>query len=105
MRKTIYFAPAIIALFLYMILAFADSFGAINPMVWLCIAFMFISAVLMLKGKWYGCIGGFAVGGILIYMSTKYTGQIIDIEKPLGIILCIYYLICGCIVYKGSKRL
>ena len=73
-------------------------------MVWLWIAIMFIAAVVMLKGKWYGCIGGLIVGCVLIYMSTKYTGQPFDIERPLGLILCVYYLICGVTVYKKDKK-
>lgn len=103
MKKIIYFVPAMIALLLYGTLGFADGFGAINPMVWLWIAVMFISAVVLLKRKWYGCIGGFIAGCVLIYMSTQYTGQIINIERPLGIILCVYYLICGWGVYKKNK--
>ena len=59
MKKMIYFTPAIIALLLYIVLGFVSGFGAINPMVWLWIAIIFISAVVMLKDKWYGCIGGF----------------------------------------------
>lgn len=104
MKKMIYFVPTIIALLLYIILGFTGSFGAINPFVWLWIAIMFVSAVVMLKRKWYGCAGGFVVGCMLIYMSTQYTGQAIDIERPLGIILCIYYLICGLVIYKENKK-
>ena len=92
MKKMIYFTPAIIALLLYTVLGFISSFGTINPMVWVWIAIMFRSAVVMLKNKWYGCIGGFIVGCVLIYMSTQYTGQLINIERPCGIILCAYYL-------------
>ena len=104
MKKMIYFVPAMIALLLYIILGFTGSFGAINPVVWLWIAIMFVSAVVMLKSKWYGCAGGFVVGFMLIYMSTQYTGQAIDIERPLGIILCTYYLICGLVIYKENQK-
>ncbi len=103
-KKILYFAPSIIALLLYIILGFASGFATISPMVWLWIAIMFIAAVVMLKGKWYGCIGGLIVGCVLIYMSTKYTGQPFDIERPLGLILCVYYLICGVTVYKKDKK-
>ena len=104
MKKMIYFTPTIIALLLYIVLGFVSGFGAINPIVWLWIAIMFISAVVMLKDKWYGCIGGFTVGCVLIYMSTQYTGQPINIERPLGMILCAYYLICGVAIFKKSKQ-
>lgn len=104
MKKMIYFTPAIIALLLYTVLGFVSSFGTINPMVWVWIAIMFRSAVVMLKDKWYGCIGGFIVGCVLIYMSTQYTGQHVNIERPCGIILCAYYLICGIVIFKKSKH-
>ena len=104
MKKTLYFVPAVLAMLLYIALGFSVSFSTINPWVWFWIVVMFASAVVMLKHKWYGCIGGFFVGCVLIYMSTQDTGQVIDIERPLGIILCIYYLICGIVVYKEVER-
>lgn len=99
-----YFVPPSLALLLYIVLGFAADFGAINLWVWLWIAVMFVSSFVLLKNKWYGCIGGLVVGGVLIYMSTQYTGQVIDVERPLGVILCVYYLICGIVVYKKTKR-
>lgn len=35
-----------------------------------------------------------------LIMSTQYTGQILDIERPLGFILIAYYLVCGYVTYK-----
>lgn len=100
MAKIIYFIPAVLAVLLYNIVGFTGSFGAISPWVWVMISVLFLSAAVMCKKKWYGCIGGVAVGCFLIYMGTQYTGQPIDIERPLGIILCIYYLVCGMVIYK-----
>lgn len=104
MKKIIYFIPAIIAMLLYIVLGFISGFGAIDPMAWLLITIMFASAIIMFKEKWYGCIGGFIFGCVLIYMSTQQTGQIINIERPLGIILCVYYLVCGVFIYKKNKQ-
>ncbi len=104
MKKIMYFIPAILALLLYIVLGFMGSFSAINPWVWFWIVIMFLSAVIMFKNKWYGCIGGLIIGNVLIYMSTQDTGQVIDVERPLGIILCVYYLICGIVVYKKTKK-
>lgn len=103
MKKILYFIPIALALLLYTVLGFSVGFSAISPWVWFWIVIMFVAAVVMFKQKWYGCIGGLAVGCVLIYMSTQNTGQIIN-ERPLGIILCIYYLICGIAVYKKTKR-
>ena len=101
MKKVIYFTPAIFGLMFYSLLAVFIGFGAIRPAVWLCIVALFVSAVLMSKKKWYGCIPGVLVGAILIWMSFQSTGQVIDIERPLGIALIMFYIFCG---YGSDKR-
>ena len=97
------FLQVILAILLYLVLGYIGSFSAINPWVYFWIVIMFLSSLFMFKNKWYGCIGGLIVGFVLIFMSTQYTGQVIDIEKPLGIFLCIYYLLCGIVVYTKTK--
>lgn len=101
MKKVIYFTPAIFGLMFYSLLAVFSGFGAIHPAVWLCIVALFVSAVLLSKKKWYGCIPGVLVGAILIWMSFQSTGQAIDIERPLGIALITFYIFCG---YGSDKR-
>lgn len=103
MKKMLFYFPTVILLFLYMVFGCISGFGSINLFVWLFIVVLFLSAVLMNNRKWFGCIGGLIIGCVLIYMSTQYTGQIIDIERPLGIVLCIYYLVCGIVIYKRTK--
>lgn len=100
-KKVLYFVPAIFGLVFYCLLAVFSGFGAIHPVVWLCIAMLFLSAVLMTKKKWFGCIPGILVGAILIWMSFQSTGQVIDIERPIGITLIVFYIFCG---YDSGKR-
>lgn len=95
MKKVIYFAPAIFGLVFYSLLTVFSGFGAIHPVVWLSIAMLFFSAVLMARKKWFGCIPGILVGAILIWMSFQSTGQVIDIEMPLGIVLILFYILSG----------
>ena len=52
------------------------------------------------KNKWWGSIFGILIGCLLIYMGTQETGQIIK-ETPFGIIMIVYYMICGVISYKN----
>ena len=101
MKKVIYFTPAIFGLVFYSLLAVFSGFGAIHPAVWLCIAMLFMSAVLLAKKKWFGCIPSILVGVILLWMSFQSTGQVIDIERPLGIALIVFYIFCG---YDSDKR-
>ena len=82
-------------LIFYGILGILGGFGAIEPIVWLFAALLAAAGVFLFKGRWWGCGFGLAVGVAFIYMSTRYTGQMIDIERPLGIVLCSYYLFCG----------
>ena len=100
MKKVIYFTPAIFGLMFYSLLTVYSGFGAIHPAVCLCIAMLFVSAVLMSKKKWYGYIPGILVGVILIRMSFQSTGQVIDIEMPLGIALILFYILSGFISRK-----
>lgn len=97
-----YFFPAVISLVIYTVLAVSSGFGSIHPLAWCFVALLFVSAVLMLKNKWWGCIGGLLTGGVIIYMGTQYTGQVIN-ESPIGIGLCIYFIICGIICYRARN--
>ena len=100
MKKVVFFVPAIFGLVFYCFLTIFSGIGAIHPAVWLCIALLFASAILMAKKKWFGCIPGILVGVVLIWMSFQNTGQVIDIERPLGIGLCLFYIFCGIISKK-----
>lgn len=100
----LYFIPVIVALVLYGTLVVVARIGAINLEVGICFAMLVVSAILMTKNKWWGCFFGAAIGILLIWMSTQYTGQAIDIERPLGIILLIYYAVCGFLSYRQKER-
>ena len=97
MKKVFYFVPAIFGLVFYSLLAAFSGFGAIHPTVWFCIAMLLVSAVLLVKKKWFGCLPGILIGVLLIWMSVQYAGQVIDIERPLGIGLILFYILCGAI--------
>ena len=97
MKTVLYFTPAIFGLVFYSLLAVFSGLGAIHPAVWLCVAMLFVSAVLLAKKIWFGCIPGILVGVLLIWMSVQYAGQVIDIERPLGIGLILFYILCGAI--------
>ena len=40
------------------------------------------------------------MGAVLLYMGSQYTGQVIDIEKPLGTAFLIYYAVMGLLCSK-----
>lgn len=106
MKKSdsLYFVPAAVFLLLYGGLGIAGGFGAIDPKAWIWVVLLAVAGVLLFKRKWWGCIFGIAIGIDSIYMSTRYTGQVINIERPVGILLCIYYLFCGFLVFRKCRK-
>ena len=102
MRKILYFLPFVLGIILYIFLGVASSFGSIHPFVWIALGLLLISGLLMNKNKWWGCIIGIAIGILLIYMGNQETGQIIK-ETTFGIIMCIYYIVCGVLSYRKSN--
>ncbi|NMD69360.1 hypothetical protein HHO41_03600 [Bacillus sp. DNRA2] len=101
MKKTIFFIPAIIFSILYGAIAINDI-GAISPVVVVWLALFFISGFLLNKNAFWGGLLGTLPSIHLIYMGTQDTGQIIN-EMPIGIVLLIFYIICGFFVYKNNK--
>ena len=103
-RKMLYFIPALMFIIAYMVMLVL-GFGIISvrEVVWLLL--FLISGFLLSGDKFWGSIFGMIPAAYFIFMSTEYTGQVINIEFPLGIVLIIYYLICSFVVYRGSKRI
>lgn len=102
MRKIVFYIPAIL---------FALLFGGIiligfpvAPAVWICIVLFIISGLVLAKNKFFGGFFGVVPGIYCIYMSTIDTGQIINIEMPVGIVIIIYFLLCsGYVFYKNKS--
>lgn len=101
MKKILYLLPVVIGFGFYIFLAIISSFGSINPFVWIALLLLLLGATLLSKNKWWGSIFGILIGFLLIYMGTQETGQIIK-ETPFGIVMIIYYIICGVISYKNK---
>lgn len=98
MKKILFYLPVIIGFVFYIIVSFL---GTVNSFVWLALLLLLISGILLNKNKWWASILGILIGCLLIYMGTQETGQIIK-ETPFGIIMIIYYIICGVISYKNK---
>ena len=103
MKAFFYFVTAAIALLFYVSLVSFSGLGSVNPLAWLLVALLFIAAFLLTKYKWWGAVFGLSVGIVLLWMSSQYTGQTIDIERPVGIILCLFYMICGTVLFVRKK--
>lgn len=104
MKTLFYYIPPAVALLFYSFLTLTSGLGSINPIVWLFVVLLFIAALLLTKNKWWGALLGLVVGIILLWTSSQYTGQHIDIERPIGIVLCLFYIISGAFSFVRTKK-
>ena len=94
MKYLIYSFPLLAACGFYGLVGVIGGFGAFQPIVWIMLALLLLASVLMLRGKWWGCLPGIAVGILLINMGLEETGQIIK-ETPIGAFVFAYYTALG----------
>ena len=86
MRKFIGYIPAALFAGFYMCARWTGA-SLTMSMVLIWLACFWLSAFFLHKGLFWGGAFGLLPGVHMIYMSTQYTGQVINIEMPLGIIL------------------
>ena len=58
------------------------------------------SGFLLNKEIVWGCVFGMIPGIVFVWMSTVYTGQVINIELPLGLVIIGFFLGCGIGIYR-----
>ncbi len=99
MKKYIGYIPAILFTAFYLLVGFTGASFALSViLIW--IACFWISAFLLHKGLFWGGVFGLFPALHMIYMGTQYTGQVINIEIPLGLILLIFYVLFGFYLWK-----
>ena len=96
--EILYFIPAIIFATVYLIMVFA-GFGIVTVKEVLWLTMLLVGGIILSNGKFWGGVFGLIPAAVFIYMSIRYTGQVINIERPLGIIIAVYYILCSVIVY------
>ena len=98
-KQILYFMPFILFIIIYLG-AMLMRLGMISfkEIVW--IALFLISGFLLSKEKVWGCVFGMIPGMVFAWMSTNETGQVINIELPLGIIIIGFYVGCGIGIYR-----
>ena len=98
-KQIAYFLPFILSIIIYL---GATILGldliSMKEIVW--IALFLISGFLLSKEKVWGCILGMIPGIVFAWMSTNETGQVINIELPLGLIIVGFYVGCGIGIYR-----
>lgn len=99
MRKYIGYIPAILFTGFYLLVGLTGA-SMVMSMILIWLACFWISAFLFHKGLFWGGIFGLIPGLHMIYMGTQYTGQVINVEIPLGIVVLLFYVIFGFYLWK-----
>lgn len=105
MKKSLYFLPVVLLVGFFIRLLFLLSFAG-NTGIYLAllgvIALFLASGILMATGRWYGCLPEVLLGVWIIYLSAGNPTPVLD-EAAIGIVLAIYYLICGFLSFRTAK--
>ena len=98
-----YFIPFILFLVVYLVFA-VTGVGLISVKEIIYLTLFLVSGVLLVRNIPWGCVLGMIPAVVFILMSMRETGQVVNIEKPLGIFLCVYFAVCGLWVFIKRRR-
>ena len=98
-KQLLYFLPFILSIIIYLgATVMGLGLISIKEIIW--IALFLVSGFLLSKEKIWGCVFGMIPGIVFVWMSTAYTGQVINIELPLGLVIIGFFLGCGIGIYR-----
>lgn len=93
-KQLLYFLPFILSIIIYLgATVMGMGLISIKEIIW--IALFLVSGFLLSKEIVWGCVFGMIPGIVFVWMSTVYTGQVINIELPLGLVIIVFFLGCG----------
>ena len=102
MKRVLYTMPAVMVVSFYTMLALlAGGFASFQTRAWLMIVMPVASAVLLLAGRWWGCIPGMCLGGLLISMGMFGNSNIAMIG---GGAVFAYYLVMGILCLADARK-
>ena len=103
MKKFLYIMPAVLICMLYALLAaLAGGVSGFQPIAFVYILLPIAAGILLRKGKWWGCLPGMVMGGILLYNGMTADPQMI-LAFVMGLVLAAYYAAMG-LVCAGSQK-
>ena len=104
MKKFLYIMPAVLVCMLYALLAaLAGGIGGFQPVAFLNILLPIGAGVLMRRGKWWGCLFGIAMGGLLSYSGMTAEPTVMA-GFVIGLVLIAYYAVMGLVCAAGKKK-
>lgn len=109
MKKVLYLLPAVLVCMVYGLLSvfvLAGDTGAFNPVVIAYIVLPVIGSALLMRNKWWGCLLGIAMGGLMVSNYLGYDGhQHVNLDFVIGTSYMVYYALMGflCAVTNRKK--
>lgn len=103
MKKIVFYIPAIIFTFFFGWVAIRASIGSISPAAAVWLVLFSISGILLSKKMFWGSLLGALPAIHMIYMGATQYRQVIN-ELPIGVIVLIFYIICGSFVFYKNKK-
>lgn len=98
-KQLLYFLPFILSIIIYFgATVMGLGLMSFREIIW--VALFLVSGFLLTKEKVWGCVFGMVPGIVFVWMSTVYTGQVINIELPLGLVIIGFFLGCGIGIYR-----
>ena len=105
MKKFLYIMPAVLICMLYALLAaLVGGIGGFQPIAFVYILLPLLAGILLRKDKWWGCLFGIAMGAVLLHMGSRHTGQVMDLERPMGMGFIVYYAAMGLVCATSQKK-
>ena len=102
MKRVIFYTPA--AIFALCVIALNIILKPPSPLWYAWVFLLWISGFIMNRGNAWGAAVGLLPAAHLIYMSTQNTGQVINIELPLGLIIMLYFTACGFVIWRNQCK-
>ena len=100
MKKYLYIMPTVLILMLYALLAaLAGGVSGFQPIAFAYIILPILAGVFLRKDKWWGCIFGIAMGGLLLW-----SGRNMMVAFIAGLVLAVYYIVMGLVCAASLKK-
>lgn len=98
MKKVLFYLPAVV--YTIAVIALNIILKTFSLLWYAWVVLLWLGGFLFSKEKVWGGLFGLFPAAHLLYMSTQYTGQVINIEMPLGVVTALYALGCSFLVWK-----
>ncbi len=104
MKRILYTMPAVMAVLLYGMLAIlAGGFGGFAPIAWMTIILPVLAALLLLGGRWWGCIPGMLLGGLYLSVGIGFLAEAgVNFQIIFGSVIFAYYLVMGLLAFRKN---